>query len=201
MNSIQRHGMRRNFTFLAMRFIHNGAQFIHGEGWYVIQNAIRAYEITAVRVDLDPVRTKADLLTNGLACLVRTVDELNTMWHLNLPGISLQGISAGYIHGAGGNLHPRTGNDAVVDGFLQISVSVSGAFGLNIANGGKAILKGPLHRTRPQNCSIGGGLLEQLDVIVLSGDIALKQRVRVRIDKSGKTGAIRKVNHLCACCR
>src|SRR6185437_14780184 len=100
---------------LAVGFIHNGAQLLEGEGWNVIQYAVGAKEIAAVGIHLDPVGAEADLFAHGFTRLIGTIHKLHSMWHLDLPVVALERISAGHIHGATHDFHARPRNDAIVD--------------------------------------------------------------------------------------
>src|SRR6185369_5093144 len=188
-----------NFVVLAMGFIDNGAQFVQGKGWNIVKNAIRTHEVTAVRIDFDPVSAKADLLTHGLARIVRPVNNLNAVRHRDVWRIAEQWISAGDIHSAGGYFHARPGNYSAIDGFFQINVSIARALGLKIADGGKAVIERAAHGSCAQNGPVGIGLLQQLLVIISGSDVTLQKNVRVRIDQAWQAGMVREINGLAAC--
>ena len=50
---------------------------------------------------------------------------------------SLGAVGAGGDDGARGNQQARTGNDALVDGLLQLDIGVAGALGAEVAHGGE----------------------------------------------------------------
>ena len=144
-HTVQRHGMRSHLVVLAMGLIHNRAQLIEGEGGNVIEYAVRADEVTTVRINFDPVSAKADLLAHGLAAILSAVHHLHAVRHRHFRRISQQWISAGNVHGARGDPHARPGNDSVIDGLLQVDVGVTCAFCFQIADGSKPILKRAAH--------------------------------------------------------
>src|SRR5208282_1708591 len=119
--------MRRNFVALAMSLVDDGAEFVHGEGGNVVEDAVFADAIGAVAVNLDPVGAVANLFADGLARVVGAIDQLNSVGNGDIGGVSLERIGTGDVERAGCNLHARAGNDAVVDGLLDVGVGVSGA--------------------------------------------------------------------------
>src|SRR5205823_2437106 len=78
---------------------------------------------------------------------------------------------------------------------------IAGAFSLEIANRGEAVLKPkPGGRSRA-NGAVGGGFLQDL-LVVIYDDVALQQHVGVHINQTGQTCACAQVNSLlaCGCC-
>src|SRR5215471_3162918 len=161
-NSVQRHGVRSDFVMLAVCFIYDGVQLVDGEGGDIVEHAVGAHKVTSVGIELDPIGAEADLLAHGFAGVVRAVDYLHAMRHWNLGSITQERIGPGHVHGSRGDLHARAGNNAVVDGFLEIDVRVSCAFGLQIANGCEAVVKSATNRARRHDRPIRHRLLQEL---------------------------------------
>src|SRR5689334_14472470 len=130
---------------LPVGFINDCAELVESERGYIVEYAVIAYEVTAIGIDLDPVGAETDLLSDRFSCLIRAVHQLDTMRHLDFRTVALERVCARDIHGAGGNLHSRTGNYAVVDGFFQINVGIAGALRFKVANRGESVLQGAFY--------------------------------------------------------
>src|SRR6185312_11690295 len=137
-----------------MSFIDDCAQLIECEGGYIVQYPVTANEVTAIGINLDPIGAETDLLADCLARLIRAIHQLNTMRHLNFRTVALKRVRACYVHGARGDLHARAGNDAVVDGFLEIGVGVAGALGFEVADGGESVIEGAFYGSRAENSPV-----------------------------------------------
>src|SRR5581483_2883382 len=55
-----------------MSLIDNGSQFIERERRDIVQHTVRPHLVTAIAVDLDPVRAIHDLLAHGFSRIVAT---------------------------------------------------------------------------------------------------------------------------------
>src|SRR5262249_61678957 len=175
--------MRSNFVALAMGFVDDGAQLVHGKCGDVVEDAIVADLVGAVGVDLDPVGAVHDLLANGLAGFVGAIDNLHAVRDRHIGCIAQERVGARNIEGPGCNLHARAGNYAAIDGVADIDIGVAGAFGFEVANHGKAIVERTTSVYRTENSAVLGGLLEELGVVIGSGDVALEQDVGVGVDQ------------------
>src|SRR4029077_20858340 len=82
-------------------------------------------------------------------------------------------VTAGDRHGARGHDEPRAGDDAVVDGALDVDVGVPSPLGLEVAHGGEAVLEADLHGPAGAQGTVRGRLLEDLFVVVLGRHVAL----------------------------
>ena len=174
MHAIQSHRVRSHFVPLAMRLVHNRPQLIQREGRNVIQHAILTHPVTAVAVNLDPVRPIHDLLANCLPPFFWPIHHLDAMGHRHIRRISQQRISPRHIQRPRRHLHARPRNHAIVDSLLQIHIGISRALSLDIANRREPIFQSPPRIHRSQNRPILPRLLQQLHIVVRCRDVALK---------------------------
>ena len=139
--------------------------------------------ISAVGVVLDPVRTVHDLFANSFARAIGSVDILDASGKFQFPGIAEQRIHSGRGHGACSDLHPRARNFAILYGSFDVHIGVHRAFCFDIANRCKPVFKCNAPVARAKNGSIWDGLLEQLLIVIVGGDVAVKKDVRMQIDE------------------
>jgi hypothetical protein len=81
-----------------------------------------------------------------------------------------------------------------LDGGLNVDVGVHGAFGLEVAHGGDAMVEGEARVTGGEHRAIGNRLFQELFVVFRRRDVALEEDVGVGIDEPGQHRGPRKVD-------
>src|SRR6185369_13581138 len=154
-------------------------------------HSIWTEEVRAVGINLDPIDSVADLLAHGFASTFNPIYFLHAFRQvrLNLPGVIENGIGAGDIHGATGDLHARPGNNSGDDGLAKVDVSVARAFRLEIAKRGETVFEGESKRPRRTQSAIRDGLFQNLIVVFCGGDVRLKKYMSMRLNETGHAGA------------
>src|SRR5947209_19516851 len=92
-------------------------------------------------VDLDPVGAVLDLLAGSFASFDGAVDQLCAFGQSEVGVVSFERVSAGHRDGAGNDEHAGPGDVSVFDGVADADITVSGALGLEIADGGESLLE------------------------------------------------------------
>src|SRR5262249_49875218 len=78
--------------------------------------------------------------------------------------------------------------------FFDVDVGVHGALGFEVADGGEAVVESDAGIARGEDGAVGDGVLEELLVVILGGDVAVEEHMSVNIDEAGKHGSVREVN-------
>src|SRR5438270_4573492 len=91
-------------------------------------------------VNLEPIGAVVELLAGGFARFHGAVDELRALGDLDLRSVAFEWIASRGRDGAGNSEDARAGNAAFVDGLPNADIAIAGAFRLDIANGGEALL-------------------------------------------------------------
>ena len=190
------HGVRGHFVPQAMRFIDDRFHLLGVERRDRRQRAVLGDEVRAVGVDLDPVRAVCDLLANRFARFIDPVDDLHAHRIDDAGRVTARAVAAGDRHGARGDHHARPVDDAVGDGVLDVDVGVHRPLGLEIAHRREAIVQRDLHCLAGAQRAVRQRFLEKLCVVILGGDVALQQRVDVRVDQAGQQRHVAEVDHL-----
>ena len=180
-----------------MRLVDDGAQLLHRQRRLRHQGALLVHPRAMRHVHLDPVGAVVELLARGLARLDRTVDELRALRHRDLGGIALQLVAAGAGDRARRDEHARPRDDALVDRALDADVAVAGALGLDVADGGEALLQGTARGHDRARHAVRGRVVEQLHVVTAGfRHLALEKDVGVAVDEPGQQGGVAEVEDL-----
>src|ERR1039458_3152893 len=102
-----------------VRLVHDGPDFFQGKRRLRDQVAVFVGPRPMRHVDLDPVRTVLHLFARRLARLHRAVDDLNSLWDLDLRRITFQRIAAGRRNAARGGKDSWSRNIALVHRHLD----------------------------------------------------------------------------------
>jgi hypothetical protein len=78
-----------------------------------------------------------DLIAHHARQAVNAIGFFGTLRHGPLQHEAFGTVSAAGNDSARRNQHARAGNDALIDGLLQLDVGVCGAFGPKVTNGGE----------------------------------------------------------------
>ena len=136
------------------------------------------------------------MLAHGLSGVIRAVHELHAVRHLDLPGIAEQRIHSRGRHGARGYLHARAGHFTALDGHFHVYIGVHGAFGFEVAERGEAMVERNARIARGEDGAVGDGLLQELRVVFLGGDVPVQKNVRVGVNKARENRGAGKVDEL-----
>src|SRR5580704_13524712 len=134
--------MSGNFMAEAVSFFDDGARFVTTEIHVAVKDAIEREEISMIRIIFDPIGAVLDLLADGEARAIHSVNNLDAMRQIQLPGKTGERISSRGRHGARGDDHMRAGDFTSIDGGFYVHVRVHRAFGFKITHGGEAVIEG-----------------------------------------------------------
>jgi hypothetical protein len=137
-----------------------------------------------------------DLLAHRFARLIDAVDDLHAHWVGDVRRVAARTVAAGDRHRPRRDHHARSVDHAVVDGALHIDVRIHRALGLEIAHGRESVAERDLHRLTGPQRAIRHRLLEELRVVILGSDVALQQRVDVRVDQARQQRHVAEVDDL-----
>src|SRR5262249_37774121 len=101
---------------------------------------VAARSPSIVGVELDPLCALADLIANDARQAVDAVRFLRALRRIPLRH-ELRLIRSCGDDGASGRENPRTGNDVLLDGLLELDVRIARAFSAEITNGCEARLQ------------------------------------------------------------
>src|SRR5438874_8056052 len=186
-DAVRADGVRRDRTSDPMRLIDDCLRFGVREVDPAVQHAVGGEVVAPVAVILEPVGAVLHLLAHREPRVVDAVHRLHAVGQLELPVVGGDRIHAGRGHRARRGEHPRTGDLTAIDRVLDVDIGIHRAFGLEIANRREAVLEREPRVTRGEDRTIWGRLLEELVFVLLRGDVALEQQVRVRVDMPGST--------------
>src|ERR1700723_1026311 len=148
-------------------------------------------------VNLDPVGAVGQLLAGGLARLDRPIDELRALGHVKLRRVAFKRIASGCGNGASGNKQPRPGNVSALESLLDSDVSVTRAFGLQVAQCSEALLQRASHGNRSPRRAQCQRILQNGDVVsALRRLLTLQEDVGVRIDETGQYGRMGEIHYV-----
>src|ERR1700676_4115206 len=122
-------------------------------------------------VDLKPVGAVLELVAGHFASFDRAVENLNPARHGKFGSITLERISAGGGDPAGGSKNAGTRNGAFFNGLLDAHVTVSRAFGFDIANRSEALIEGTARGIRGACGAKSDAGFENIGVIAAFGGI------------------------------
>ena len=185
-DAVRADGVRRDRTSDPMRLIDDRLRFGVREVDPAVQHAVGGEVVAPVAVILEPVGAVLHLLAHREPRVVDAVHRLHAVGQLELPVVGGDRIHAGRGHRARRGEHPGTGDLTAIDRVLDVDIGIHRAFGLEIANRREAVLEREPRVTRGEDRTIWGRLLEELVFVLLRGDVALEQQVRVRVDHAGQ---------------
>ena len=178
--------VRRDSPVGPVRLVHDGVQLLLREVGQAADLSVGPLVVTAVGVDLDPVRAVGDLVPHRAATGIRPVAHLDALGHVQLPAVARtsEPVGAGRGERLGGDEESRSDDDAGGHGLLHVHVGEAGALVPDVAERGEAVLERDAHRPAGSQSAIGQRLLEELLVVLDVGRVALKHHVGVGVDEA-----------------
>ena len=155
------------------------------------------HPVTAVAVNLDPIRAIHDLLAHRLARCLSPVHHLDAMRHRYVGRIAIKRICPRHIERPRSHLHARPGYHTVRRWpSLRLHPHIP-----HLRSPRSRMVVKPYSRARraftvARMVRYSDRLLQQLLVVIRRGDIALQQNVGMGVDQTRKTCFPRKINHL-----
>ena len=137
-------------------------------------------------IDLDPVGAVIKLLAGRLARRDRPVNDLCALGHVEFRRVALQIVATGTGNGASGDNQTRPGNVAAFDRHLDADVAITGAFGLHVAQRGKALLQCAANRYRGSRRPQCQRIFQDVCIVApLRRLFSLEEDVSVGINQAG----------------
>ena len=180
-----------------MSFVHDRLQFLDRERGLRNQFTMLSHPGAMGHVNLDPVGAVVKLFARRLARLHRPVDNLRALGHDELGSVALEVIAAGGGDGAGGHKQPRAGDVAAFDGLLDAHVAIARAFGLDVAQRGKALLQRPPGGNRGPRRPQGQRIFQDVGVIAaLRRVFSLQEDVGMGVDQAGENRGMGEIDQV-----
>ena len=190
-HALGRGGVDRDRDAGALRGLHRELHFLEREGGMRAGPGAPA----VVAVELDPIGAVADLVADHADERVDAVGLLGALGHAEFEREALGRVAAGGDDGARGGEHARAGNDALIDGLLELDIGVAGALGAEVAHGGEAGHQGGAQMIDGAGGAQGEALVHHL-VVPRGLVVGVEQNVRVAFDQAGQQGRAGQVDHL-----
>src|SRR5690242_12959838 len=180
-------GVAGYFLSPAVRFVHDGFQFVHGKRGLRNKLSLSVHPRPVRHVNLDPIGPMIQLLTRSLAGFDGPIHDLRALRNIELWSVVLEVVSSGCGYGPRCAKKPRSRNCALLDGLLDFNIAVARALRLQVAKSRESLFERAADGKSGTRSPERDARFQYVDVVAaLGGILSPEEDVCVGVNQAGQ---------------